>query len=89
MTDVSAEHDVIFILKNRGSEARPNHQPVKQRESDEVTSNAQTWPVGITFCFSPVLTGSKVQKFLKRVNLVISRFHMVPYKNPSSQGPQQ
>lgn len=36
MTDVRAKHDVVLVLEDRGGEARPDHQPVKQ-ESNEGT----------------------------------------------------
>ena len=37
MTDISAEHDVVFILKNGSGKARPNHQPVKESEGHGAT----------------------------------------------------
>lgn len=64
MTDVSAKHDVVLVLKNRGGEARPDDQPVKQKESYEVTPmNNPNMSCVIKLCSSPLLTRSKVQKF--------------------------
>lgn len=63
MTDVSAKHDVVLVLKNRGGEARPDHQPVKQKESYEATPmNNPNMSCVIKLC-SPLLTSSKAQKF--------------------------
>lgn len=42
MANVSAEHNAVFILKDGSSEARPNHQPVRQDGGHEEPLHIQT-----------------------------------------------